>query len=168
MRLKEPCRKCYPSTNGGANPGRRPPNPRGRGLMCAPTAEGTLARAGPRVRTTGKRKRLRQLPPASTPPPRARERHAAHRTAHAGRRLDGTHQRAVAARSHDAGAATGPGRGHRSFRDLLTSRGDGAEPCTEAMYRSTSALLRLIASPTRLPERGRTVQRPTTVAVSTS
>ena len=29
----------------------------------------------------------------------------------------------------------------------LTSRGDGAEPCTEAMYRSTSALLRRIAPP---------------------
>lgn len=35
----------------------------------------------------------------------------------------------------------------------LTSRRDGAEPCTEAIYRSTSALLRLIAPPTRVRAR---------------
>lgn len=70
-----------------------------------------------------------------------------------------TRQAAAAAGSHDAGAAAETGRGRRSFRDPLTSRGDGAEPCTEAIYRSTSALLRLIAPPTGLPERGKADSR---------
>lgn len=66
---------------------------------------------------------------------------------------------AEAAGSHDTGAtATGP--------DPLTSRGDGAEPCTEAMYRSTSALLRLIAPRTRLPRSGRPALGPTATAGS--
>lgn len=95
---------------------------RGRGR--AGEAEEHPDKIGPRVRTVGtrrkNRKRWRQrlpaavspptfLPPPVFHPPRAREPHVAHRTAHAGRRLNSTSQRATAAGSHDAGATRGRG-----------------------------------------------------------
>lgn len=59
-----------------------------------------------------------------------------------------------------------PGAMTPASPDPLTSRDDGAEPCTEAMYRSTSALLRLIAPPNELPASGRPAPGPTAAAVS--
>lgn len=107
----------------------------------------------------------RGLPPL--PVPLKLENTRRHQTAQAGRRLNrspggrrppGAGRRARGGRH--AGPQPGPDGSHPSLQYRLTSRDDGVKPCTEAMYRSTSALLRLIAPPAWTPGRDRPARRP--------
>lgn len=166
---------CPGDEKSPAGCGRRPrPGTRPRG---PPAPKETRDRLGPRVSQKGPEKEEALAPKAArrglTPPPvplklenptppsgRASRPASQQKSRGAAAAVGHEEGRRRARGERHAGPRPGLGGSHPSLQYPLTSRDDGVKPCTEAMYRSTSALLRLIAPPAWTPGRDRPAPRP--------